>query len=151
MKKVNNYSFQIVLFALLLGIVSWAVWQNTSVDKEFECWARLHTKNNATSCQESSFIDVFFSFHGNGEGYFLADGSSSCLNQSSKPIGGILNFNYNKQGDYYSIKMRESNPLLSANFKVLNYKDIKLKITKLNSSDYIMTLPNETLLICTED
>lgn len=151
MKKVNNYSFLIVLLTLLVGTLSWAAWQNTSVDKEFECWARLHTKNNATSCQESSFIDVFFSFHGNGEGYFLADGNSSCLNQPSKFVGGILNFNYKKQSDYYSIKMKESNPSLSAAFKVLTYNDIKLKITKLNSSDYLMTLPNETLLICTED
>jgi hypothetical protein len=150
-KKVNNYSFSIILLTLLVGILSWATWYNIHEDKEFECWARLHTKINAPRCQERSFIDVFFSFHGNGEGYFLADGNSSCLNQPSKSVGGILNFNYNKQGDYYSIKMRESNPSLSATFKVLTYKDIKLKITKLNSSDYIMTLPNETLLICTED
>lgn len=151
MKRVNNYSFLIFLFALLVGTVSWGTWKNTSEDKVFECWARLHTKNNVTSCQESSFIDVFFSFHGNGNGYFLADGSASCLNEPSKSVGGILNFNYKKQGDYYSINMKETNSSLSAAFKVLTYRNIKLKITKLNSSDYVMTLPNETLLICTED
>lgn len=151
MKKINNCSLLIILFSLFVGTVSWAIWQNTSGNKEFECWARLHIKNAMTSCQESSFIDVFFSFHGNGEGYFLADGSSSCLNQKPKSVGGILNFNYKKQSDYYSLKMKESNPSLSATLKVLTYKDIKLKITNLNSSDYLMTLPNETLLICTED
>lgn len=151
MKKINNYSLLIILFSLFVSTVSWATWQNTSGNKEFECWARLHIKNTVTSCQESSFIDVFFSFHGNGEGYFLADGSSSCLNQKPKSVGGILNFNYSKQGDYFSVKMKDSNPALAEIIKVLNYDQIKLKITKLNSSDYFMTLPNETLLICTED
>lgn len=151
MKKLNNYSLLIVLFSLLISAVSWAVWQNTNKYREFECWARLYTKSYATSCHESSSIDVFLAFHGDGGGYFLADGNSSCLNQPPKFVGGIVNFNYLKQGDYYSIEMRESNPLLSANFKILTYKEIKLKITKLNSSDYLMTLPNETLLICTED
>lgn len=151
MKKANNYLFLTFIFGIIIGTVSWAFWRNSIEYTEFECWGRLHTRSNTTSCQESSFIDVFFSFHGKGEGYFLADGNTLCLNKSSKFVGGLLNFNYSKQGDYYSIKMKDSNPSLSEKFKVLTYNEIKLKITKLNSSDFLMTLPNETLLICTED
>lgn len=119
--------------------------------KEFECWARLYSQSEFDDCKRRSSFDVFFSFHENGEGYFLSDGTSSCRNEIPKYVGGLINFKYKKQGTYFSIHMEEKSKELSKFFSILNYNDIKLKITHLNSNDYVLTLPNENLLICTED
>lgn len=151
MKKINNYGFLSLLMILVVSVMSWAIWNHNFGEKDFECWARLHTRNTLDNCQRSGFFDVFFSFHGNEEGFFLADGTWSCKNEQPKNVTGLINFDYEMQGDYYSIKMREENAALSTVFSILSYKDIKIKITRLNSSDYTMTLPNETFIICTED
>ncbi len=56
-----------------------------------------------------------------------------------------------KEAGYYAIHMGERNPELANIFKVLKYDDIKLKISRVNTWDYILSLPNQTLMICTED
>lgn len=47
--------------------------------------------------------------------------------------------------------MGERNPELINIFKVLKYDNIKLKISRVNTWDYLLSLPNQTLMICTED
>ncbi|MDW5512085.1 hypothetical protein [Serratia proteamaculans] len=126
-------------------------WKNMHKDKGFNCWARLHTLGNVENCKGKSVYDVFISLHSGGEGYILVSGEWSCKNSSPKTVDGIMNFSYIKQDDYYSIHMKERNPQLEAIFRVLTYRDIKLKVTAINSSDFVLTLPNETLMICTED
>lgn len=150
MKKINLLLSLILLMSVTMA-TSWIVWSNFYKDNEFECWARLHTYRSTDTCQKILFSDVFFSFHGNGNGYFLVDGTFSCQNELPKVLTGLINFDYKKQGNYYSIHMKERNAALSEAFTMLTYSSIKLKITRLNSADFIMTLPNETLLVCTED
>lgn len=128
-----------------------AYWTFLHKQKSFDCWARLHTFSEVDGCQRSSFTDVFLSLHSGGEGYVLAEGEWACQDGKQHVASGIINFRYVKQGDYYSIHTQERSPKLETLFSVLKYRSIKLKITALNSSDYVLTLPNETLMICTKD
>ena len=139
----------VVFFLVLTACVIY--WINFHNDKGFNCWARLHTQGNVGNCNGKSVYDIFLSMHSGGEGYILVSGEWSCKNSSPKSVDGIMNFSYIKNGDYYSIHMKERNPQLEAIFRVLTYRDIKLKVTAINSSDFILTLPNETLMLCTED
>ena len=125
--------------------------KNMYKDKGFNCWARLHTLGTVENCKRKSMYDIFLSLQSGGKGYILVSGEWSCKNSSPKTVDGIMNFSYIKQGDYYSIHMKERNPQLEAIFRILTYRDIKLKMTALNSSDFVLALPNETLMICTED
>jgi len=128
-----------------------AFWISTYKENDFDCWGRLHTFTEADGCQRKSFSDVFLSFHSKGEGYVLAEGAWSCQDGVQHSATGLINFTYLKQGDYYSVHTKERSPELEMLFSVLKYRSIKLKITALNSSDYVLTLPNETLMMCTED
>lgn len=149
----NSFSYPPILMLVAFTVVVFFVITMIHFlkEKEFQCWARLYSLSTLDDCQRRSSFDVFFSFQGNGEGYFLSDGTSSCRNEIPKPEGGLINFSYKKQGDYLSIHMEEKSKQLSKFFSILNYNYIKLKITHLNSDDYVLTLPNENLLICTED
>jgi hypothetical protein len=125
--------------------------KNMHKDEDFNCWARLHTSGHVENCERKSGYDIFLSLFSGGEGYILVSGEWSCKNSSPKSVDGIMNFSYIKQGDYYSIHMKERNPQLEAIFRVLTYRDIKLKMTELDSSEFVLALPNQTLMLCTED
>lgn len=138
----------VFFLAVTAGVI---FWKNMHKDKGFNCWARLHTLGNVENCKGKSVYDIFLSLQSGGEGYILVSGEWSCKNSLPKTVDGIMNFSYIKNGDYYSIHMKERNPQLEAIFRVLTYRDIKLKVTELNYSNFVLTLPNETLMICTED
>jgi hypothetical protein len=132
-------------------IAAWVtLWKTAHTDKAFNCWARLHTLVEIKDCQRKSFSDVFFSLHPGGEGYILIEGTWSCQGSTYSDINGLINLTYTKSGAYYSIHVKDRNPQLEAIFNALKYQDIKIKITELNSSDYILRFPNETLMMCTE-
>lgn len=136
----------------LAAMTAFFVYQNQTSDTQgFECLARLRTAVSTDDCRKESVSDVFISLQAGGKGYIIASGAWSCERAPASHVDGIINFSWLKQGEYYSIHTMERNSHLETIFSVLKYQNIKLKKTKLNSSDYILTLPNETLMICTEN
>lgn len=149
--KIKTKPLLLCLASAVVIAAGVTVWNTAHKDKGFDCWARLHTSVEINDCQRKSFSDVFLSLHPGGEGFFLIEGAWSCQDGTQNDINGLINFTYTKSGAYYSIHAKDRNSRLEAIFSALKYQDIKLKITSLNSSDYVLTLPNETLMICTED
>lgn len=146
-----------VKFSLLLLFLTAAVfmgywgWKNLALDNGFECRGRVHAKLIANACNKSSVVDVFLSMHGNGEGYLLVAGTHSCPKTTLKTINGVVDFTYTREGSYYSMHMGKRSPEMIELFDVLNHDDIKIKVTEVNNDDYIISLPFETLMMCTED
>lgn len=151
MKTKMKTKLLVLAMVMMVAWVVYAVWQRTLQDRVFECRAQLHTKIAGYSCDRNSVFDVFISMHGNGEGYLLISGTYACPNASPKLADGIVDFRYKKEAGYYAIHMGERDSELINIFKVLKYDNIKLKISRVNTWDYILSLPNQTLMICTED
>jgi|EndMetStandDraft_3_1072993.scaffolds.fasta_scaffold45548_3 hypothetical protein len=117
----------------------------------FSCRGRLHTDIINGECRSKSAADIFLSFNPQGEGFILVTGSRSCENSQRVKIDVLANFSYKREGDFYTMRVQNAGPDIEALFSPLKYKDIKMKITALNSGDYRLSLPNETLMVCTED
>jgi hypothetical protein len=66
-------------------------------------------------------------------------------------VEGTVNFTFEQEGDYFAIRAKEKVPALEKIIGALRYESLKLKITPLNSADYILQLPNEKLMICTKN
>lgn len=120
---------------------------------DFECRGRITTRNLGGDCNRSSVADIFLSMHfkgkGKGNGYLLASGSWSCENTEDHPVGGIQNFTFNKEGKYYSVRFKDSKTHMESLNYTLRYHTLKLKITRLNSGDFLLRLPRENLMVCT--
>ncbi|CAI1044571.1 MULTISPECIES: hypothetical protein [Serratia] len=143
-----------------LGIVMWVIsvvaavniaWQRTTQDPAFECRARIHSKLLADKCDRNSVFDVFLAMHANGRGYWLISGTSVCPNSPQTLTNGIVEFTYKKEGGYFSMHMDKRSSDITEVFSALRYDDLKMKITRVNTWDYALSLTNQTLMICTED
>lgn len=132
-------------------IISLIYWINIIKEKDFDCLARLHTLDNVVGCERKSVFDIYLYMSPRGKGYIFVSGEWSCDNSLPKLSNGIMNFSYVKQGNFYSFKMQEKNPQLEELLPIFKYRDIKLKVTEINSSHFIMSFPNETMMICTEN
>jgi hypothetical protein len=116
---------------------------------DFECRGRITTRNLGGDCNRSSVADIFLSMYSKGNGYLLASGSWSCENTEEHPIDGIQNFTFNKEGEYYSMRFKDSKTHMELLNYTLRYHTLKLKITRLNSGDFLLRLPTENLMVCT--
>ncbi|MCW6651912.1 hypothetical protein, partial [Yersinia ruckeri] len=96
-------------------------------------------------------FDVFFSMQNNGEGYLLVSGTYSCHDSEQTSVDGMIRFKHKKEGSYHSIDFDNKNKELSEIFDVLNYDNIKIKITELSNNDYIISTPIETIMVCSKE
>ncbi|MEN5017379.1 hypothetical protein ABEH87_13615 [Erwinia sp. Eh17-17] len=135
----------------LSGGIAWTVWGPLLGEDEFDCWGRLHTRIQVGDCQRTSAADVFLSMQADGKGYLLVNGNWSCQNSLQNVVEGTVNFTFEQEGDYFAIRAKEKVPALEKIIGALRYESLKLKITPLNSADYILQLPNEKLMICTKN
>ncbi|MBH1931212.1 hypothetical protein PJX95_03765 [Serratia rubidaea] len=146
MKKIISL-FVITVFILC---VTYALRKRSVQENIFECHAQLHTKVATNNAGRRSVSDMFISMHGNGKGYILISGSYIFSDVSQQVADGIVNFTYTKNGSYYSIRVSEKNPELINVLDILNYDVIKLKITKVNGSDYAISIPSQVVMMCTQ-
>mgnify|MGYP006924218389 CR=1 FL=1 len=130
-------------------VLAWQTYPRQAMS--FDCRGRLHTDIVNSACRSKSAADIFISFNPQGEGFILAAGSWSCENSQPVKVDALAKFTYKREGDFYTMRVQSSYPGIEALFSPLKYKDIKMKITALNSGDYRLSLPNETLMVCTED
>lgn len=151
MTRKNKFFVLYFFVFILLAAGSWWRWDNVNHPEQFDCWGRLHTRNSLANCERQTNADIFLSMRQNGQGYLLISGGWTCKGTPLNSFDGLLNFNYEKQGDFYSLHMQTKNPELEEIFGLLKYPQIKLKVTQLNSGDNILSLPNEVLMLCTDD
>lgn len=147
----EHYFFKIKMYLLVVAsVVIFIISRVLPSQHNFNCWGRLYTHTQSEICFKSSVADIVLSMSSNRQGYMLVKGAWSCKNMQQTQIGGILNFKFEKQGERYSLQMNEHNPRLGSLVSVLRYETLKLKITRVSSYDYILSLPNETLMVCTQ-
>ncbi|CAI2790850.1 Uncharacterised protein [Serratia grimesii] len=115
---------------------------------EFECKSYLNFNIDTNDCQGDSSFDIFLAMHGEGKGYLIAKGNYKCLNGMSTSVDEIVNFTYNKEGDYNTIKLGERSPEIITLFGVLKYNVMKLKITPIDSGVYQLNLPLRSSMVC---
>jgi len=130
-------------------VLAWQAYPRQAIS--FDCRGRLHTDIINGACRSKSAADIFLSFNTQGEGFILAAGSRSCEKSQPVKVDAMAKFTYKREGDFYTLRVQRSGPDIEALFSPLKYKDIKMKITALNSGDYRLSLPNETLMVCTEE
>ncbi|MGQ8776647.1 hypothetical protein ACUTQ5_20080 [Serratia sp. NA_112.1] len=146
-----------LLYILLASVALYPIyliWKEKENDHSFECRAKLKTVMATRICKGydmTSEFDFFLSMQGNQKGYMIVLGNYSCPNEPSKLVDGIVNLTYKKEGNYYSIQLGERSSEISATFKVLQYDKIKIKIKELENSEYMLSLPIETPILCKKD
>lgn len=140
------------VFLPLLVLVSFITWNYMISNQSFECRAQMKRRmfENGT-CNKNSFFDVFFSMQNNGRGYFLVSGTYSCHGSEQTSVDGMLVFTHKNDGSYQSIYFNNKNKELSNIFNVLNYDNIKIKITELTNNNYIISTPIETIMVCLKE
>lgn len=139
-----------LLSVVALSVGYW-IWMSIEQDRGFECGARMHTKHIADASNKSSAVDVFLSLHVDGKGYLLISGAYSSPKTPLVNLDSLVNFTYRRDGGYYSLHLGQRSPAVIELFDVLKANDLKIKFTHLDSNDYIVSSPIETLMLCTVD
>ncbi|CAI1000898.1 hypothetical protein [Serratia fonticola] len=149
MKSKMKGKLLIILFLIMLALGGGAAWQRLMQEAAFTCRAQIYRDVVTNECHKTSVFDLFLSMD-NNKGYLLVSGSYSCSNAMLTPVDGVVDFTYSKEGGYYSIYPDRKDKKLADIFGVLKFADIKMKITKFNHGVYMLSLPNEILMMCTE-
>ncbi|HDG9775445.1 TPA: hypothetical protein PGG59_003824 [Raoultella planticola] len=139
------------LLSVAALLVGYWIWGDFLKSQRFECNARVYTTLVTNACNKSSAVDVFLSLQEDGKGYLLVSGTHSCENTPLVKLDSVVRFTYYKEGGYYSLHLGPRSPSLIELFDVLRYDDVKLKFTRLDNIEYIVSSPLETLMICTAD
>ncbi|MBE0153063.1 hypothetical protein [Serratia sp. PL7] len=147
---MKNKLLVILLLLMILGVGGYAAWQQMAQGPFFTCRAQVHREVETKICNKTSAFDLFLSINGKNQGYLLISGSYSCPNAMPTHVDGVVNFTYSKEGDYYSFYIRGGGGKFADIFDVLKFDNIKMKLTKLNYGVYMISLPNEILMMCTE-
>jgi hypothetical protein len=79
----------------------------------------------------------------------LVSGTHSCPKTPLVELESVVNFTYSRKGGYYSIHLGQRNPAVIELFDALKDDDIKVKFTKVDDNNYIVSSPIETLMVCT--
>lgn len=141
----------IVAVVTALAAVGYFRWKEAVQENALECRAKLHSRMAANTCQGISVFDIFLSIHGDGAGYFIVLGTYTCPNAPPKLVNSTVEFTYKKEGNYYAMNLEKRSPELPKLFNVLKYDEIKLKITRLSTSEYLLNLPFEPPMVCKRD
>ncbi|ARZ00585.1 hypothetical protein QMA0440_01241 [Yersinia ruckeri] len=153
--KINmiKYKKQVALLFLAVSLlITFFTWDYIATNQGFECHGQMKRKLFVNStCNKNSIFDVFFSMQNNGEGYLLVSGTYSCHDSEQTSVDGMIRFKHKKEGSYHSIDFDNKNKELSEIFDVLNYDNIKIKITELSNNDYIISTPIETIMVCSKE
>lgn len=119
-------------------------------DSGFICHARVYTKLVSNACNKSSMLDVVLSMQ-KGKGELMVSGTHTCPRTPLASQQGSVHFTYMREGNYYRFHMQPRSPGVVELFEVLKDDKIKLKITPLNSDDYIIETPIKTVFLCTAE
>ncbi len=149
MKMSTKLSLTLLL-VMMVVFLAYFGWRNLPQQSEFECRARMHAKLMANDCNKNSVVDIFLSIQNDGKGYVMASGTHSCPKTEIKSINGIIDFTYRKEGNYYAIHMSKRTPDMILLFNGLKNDDIKMKVSKVNNNDYIISSPIDTFMMCTK-
>lgn len=139
-----------VLAVVALFVGSW-VWGYLEQDKRFECHARVYSKLIANTYNKSRVVDVFLSLHGDGKGYLLVSGTYSVPKAPLVKLDSVVNFTYAREGSFRSLHLDLRTSAVIEFFEVLKYDDIKIEFTRVDSHDYLVSSPIETLMLYTVD
>ncbi|CAI1939488.1 hypothetical protein [Serratia fonticola] len=149
MKMKIKLVLLLMMAAVVALSVGYWVWEADDPDSQFECRSRVYSKLIDNACNKSSTVDVFLSLQGDGEGYLLVSGTHSCPQTPLVELESIVNFTYSRKGGYYSIHLGQRNPAVIELFDALKDDNIKVKFTKVDDNNYIVSSPIETLMVCT--
>jgi len=150
MKNKMNSNLLIFLFLIILAFVVYSVWQRGVQAPVFTCRAHIVSEVATKTCDKTSVFDIFLSINEKDKGYILISGNYSCPNAEPTPVEGVIDFTYSKEGDYYSIYMGGRGDKFSDVSSVLKYGNLKMKITNLDHGVYMLSLPNDILMMCTK-
>jgi hypothetical protein len=149
LKMKKKFSLLFMIAAVVALSVGYGIFGGVDPGSKFECRARVYSKLIANACDKTSTVDVFLSLHGDGEGYLLVSGTHSCPKTPLVELESVVNFTYSRKGGYYSIHLGQRNPAVIELFDALKDDDIKVKFTKVDDNNYIVSSPIETLMVCT--
>ncbi|WP_440515036.1 hypothetical protein [Serratia sarumanii] len=152
MKKNINIAIMIIILVVsaLSSIVRIYFYEKLPAD--FNCRAKVYVidETGYLSCKRKSSADFFLSIKDNGTGYVIVSGSSVCMNEKKMAnITETINYTYKKSGGFYSLQLGERDPDVFRIAQLFKDDVIKLKISRLNSNDYVISTPIRPIMICT--
>ena len=150
MKTKNKALLGAALLMTIIVFLMFGIGKKQDIEPSFECHARVYTKQIANNCNKSSMVNVFLSMR-DGKGELLVSGTHSCPRTPLVTLLGIARFAYTREGSYYLLHMEPRSPEVIELFDVLKEDYLKLKITPLNSYNYVIETPIKTVLLCTTE
>ncbi|MEW5558816.1 hypothetical protein AB1287_00915 [Enterobacter asburiae] len=149
MKNKSKVLFLGSIFLIVTVIVLMVTISGQKVtDSGFVCHARVYTKLVSNACYKSSMLDVVLSMQ-KGEGELMVSGTHTCPRTPLASLQGSVRYTYVREGNYYRLHLQPRSPEMVELFEVLKEDNIKLKITPLNSNDYMIETPLKTVFLCT--
>lgn len=150
MKTKNKALLGTALLMAVIVILTLLIGKQQDIGSSFECHARVYTKLIANACNKSSVVNVFLSMQ-DGKGELLVSGTHTCPRTPLATLHGTARFTYTREGSYFLLHLQPRSTEVIELFDVLKDDDIKLKITPLNSNDYMLETPIKTVLLCTTE
>lgn len=146
---ILKYFKIMMLFFIVPIVIAAGMWVVKLWTQDFNCSGKLISRIQDNLCHKNSVADIFLSMNTNGHGYLLTSGTWSCKNSPEHYENVMQEITFRKQGKYYTVEFIGQRPHLDLLVKALGYTALKIKITRVNSGNYILTLPNEMLMVCT--
>lgn len=138
-----------VSFFSVTALLAWKNYPHQKIS--FDCRARLHTDYNNGFCDLKSSADIFMSLNKDGAGFIIAAGQWSCKNSPPVTLDVLADFTYRREGNFYFLDLKRKDPGIDVLFSPLKYSEVIMKITDLDSEDSLISLPNQILMVCTDD
>ena len=142
----------IMMIALIYSIIRIYIYE--TIPTNFNCRAQVYVWDNATflPCTRKSSSNFFLAIKDDGTGYIIISGTTACEDEKKlETQSETINFTYAKEGGFYSLTLGPRDLSDSRIAKVFTDKIIKIKISKVNSNDYIISTPIRPILMCTTE
>ncbi|CAI1888630.1 Uncharacterised protein [Serratia quinivorans] len=150
--KNKNRNFILFLLGILAIFFAYLWWKSEVNSGGFECRAKMHINMTVNICDRGySDFDIFLSMQDNGLGYYMVLGTYTCPNSPPKFVDSTFHFAYEQNGQYYTLYLDKRDPEVSTMVKIFKYDELKIKIKKVDSFEYIVYLPFEQPMICKQD
>lgn len=154
MKKRTYLVIMATALAITLISSAMRLYNYETIPTSFNCRAQMYVWDDAEllPCTRKSASNFFFAMKDDGTGYIIISGTSVCEDENQLVAQSeTINFTYTEEGDFYSLTLGPRDVSESRIAKVLTDEVIKIKITKTNSNDYIITTPLRPILMCTTE
>lgn len=149
-KYIGVVFFAFFAIALVYAVVRVYLIESTPLNFSYRSKMYVLDRTSFLPCVRKSSSDFFLSMKEDGTGYIIITGTAACKDESNMIYkNNTINYTYTKEGGFYSLTLGARDPEIFRLAKLFKEDVIKIKITKTNSNDYIISTPLNPMMMCT--